>query len=119
MKLNIKSGPPEIRRPAYDKDFSYKAIYWHGRPFNAVYPIAIDGPLQSDRMIAQQGAFTIHGSDADFFDKHGGDCLRKIILKPESKVEAKEFLKHANLNAFSLYPDIVGMSRHIVRRHFG
>lgn len=119
VKLNSKSGPAEIRRPVYDKDFNYKAIYWQGRPFNAVCPIAIDGPLQNDRMVAQQGAFTIHGSDAEFFEKYGSDCLRKIILKPDSKPGAREFLEHANLNAFSLYPDIVGMARHIVRRHFG
>ena len=118
IKLNAKSGPSEIRRPGNERDFDYKAIYWYGRPFNAVYPIAIDGPLQSDRMVAQQGAFTIHGSDVGFFDTHAADCLRKIIMRPECKDGAREFLSHANLNAYSLYPDMIGMARHIVRKHF-
>lgn len=118
IKLNSKSGPEEIRRPGIEKDFDYKSIYWNGRPFNAVYPIAIDGPLLSDRMVAQQGAFTIHGSDEDFFDTQATDCLRKIVIRPEAKAGAREFLLHANLNAYSLYPDMIGMARHIVRKHF-
>ena len=117
IRLNLKSSAPEIRRPAKDKDFNYKSIYWHGRPVSPAYPIAIDSPLQNARMVAQQGAFTIHGSQADFFDVAGQDCVRKIILKPGAKSGAREFLEHANLNAFSIYPDIVGMARHIVRKH--
>ncbi len=118
-KLNSKSGPSEIRRSVNDPAFDYKQIYWHGRPFNAVYPIAIDGPLQNDRMVAQQGAFTLHGSNVDYFDTDGYDCLRKIVMKPGTKAGAREFLEHSNLNAYSIYPDIVGMARHIVRKHIG
>lgn len=118
-KLNSKSGPAEIRRPMLDPAFDYKSIYWHGRPFSPAYPIAIDGPLQSNRMVAQQGAFTVHGTLDDFFDVEGQDYIRKIVMKPGAKAGAREFLEHANLNAFSLYPDIVGMARHIVRKHLG
>lgn len=118
-KLNSKSGSAEVRRPTSDVNFEYKKIYWHGIPFKAVYPIAIDGPLQNDRMIAQQGAFTLHGSDFDYFDTNGHDCLRKIVMKPGAKAGAREFLEYSNLNAYSIYPDIVGMARHIVRKHIG
>jgi len=116
-KLNLKSGRAEVRRPTNDQDFDYKSIYWNHRPFNAIYPIAIDGPFQNDRMIAQQGAFTLHGSQTDFFDNDGQDCLRKIVMKPGAKSGAREFLEYSNLNAYSIYPDIVGMARHIVRKH--
>ena len=119
LKLNSKSGPKEVRRPTNDKDFNYKSIYWYSRPFNAVYPIAIDGPLQNDRMVAQQGAFTLHGSQFDFFETDGQDCLRKIVMKPGAKTGAREFLEYSNLNAYSIYPDIIGMARHIVRKHLG
>jgi hypothetical protein len=118
-KLNSKSGHAEIRRPVNDLAFDYKQIYWQGRPFNPVYPIAIDGPLQNDRMVAQQGAFTLHGADVDYFDTNGHECLRKIVMKPGAKFGAREFLEHSNLNAYSIYPDIVGMARHIVRKHIG
>lgn len=118
-KLNSKSGLTQIRRAANDQNFEYKKIYWQGIPFNAVYPIAIDGPLQNDRMVAQQGAFTVHGSNHEYFETDGFDCLRKIVMKPGAKPGAREFLEHANLNAYSIYPDIVGMARHIVRKYFG
>jgi hypothetical protein len=119
LKLNARSGSREVRRPANEQEFRYKSIYWESRPFDAVYPIAIDGPLQNDRMVAQQGAFTLHGSKTDFFETDAHDCLRKIVLKPGAKVGAREFLEYSNLNAFSIYPDIVGMARHIVRKHLG
>lgn len=119
LRLNAMSGANEIRRPTHDLTFDYKSIYWHGRPFNAVNPIAIDGPLQNGRMVAQQGAFTVHGSNLDFFETSGRECVRKIIIKPSAKQGAREFLEHANLNAFTIYPDIVGMARHIVRKHLG
>jgi hypothetical protein len=119
-QLNARSGgKAEVLRPTNDQNFNYKSIYWHNSPVTAVYPIAIDGPLQNDRMVAQQGAFTLHGSQTDFFDTDGQDCLRKIIMKPGAKSGAREFLEYSNLNAYSIYPDIVGMARHIVRKHFG
>lgn len=119
IKLNMKSGAAEVRRPTNDSDFNYKSIYWHGRPFSPVYPIAIDSPLQNARMVAQQGAFTVHGSESGFSLSLAVDCLRKIIMKPGAKSGAREFLEHANLNPFRLYPDIVGMARHIARKHLG
>ncbi len=119
LKLNSMSGAADIRRPANDIDFNYKYIYWQNRPFKANYPIAIDGPLQNSRMIAQKGAFTVHGSKTDFFDDGGEECVRKIIITPGAKSGAREFLEHSNLNAYTIYPDIVGMARHIVRKHLG
>ncbi|MDR3014220.1 FRG domain-containing protein [Delftia acidovorans] len=118
-KLNSKSGIPEIRRPITETNFEYKKIYWHDIPFKAIHPIAIDSPLQNDRMVAQQGAFTLHGSYSDYFDTDGQDCLRKIVMKAGAKPGAREFLEYSNLNAFSIYPDIMGMARHIVRKHLG
>jgi hypothetical protein len=118
IRLNQKSGKSGILRPTNDEKFQYKSVYWDNAPFKAVYPIAIDGPLQNHRMIAQSGAFTVHGSDLDFFDGTGQDCVQKIILGPKAKPAAREFLEHANLNPFSLYPDLFGMARHIVRKHF-
>jgi FRG domain len=117
-KLNTMSGRPDIVRPTNEPSFSYKAIYWENKPFKAIYPIAIDGPLQTSRLVAQSGAFTAHGSQVDFFATAASDCLRAISLEPSAKEEAREFLEHANLNAFSLYPDIVGMARHISRKFF-
>lgn len=119
VALNKESGLSEVKRPTNDPNFDYKSIYWLNLPFKANKPIAIDGPFQNNRMVAQQGAFTVHGSESLFFENSGLDCLRKIVLTASAKAGAREFLEHSNLNAYSIYPDIVGMARHIVRKHLG
>lgn len=118
QNLNGKSGRSGVVRPANESDFNYKSIYWENKPFKALYPIAIDSAFQSSRIAAQSGCFTVHGSEIDFFWDGASDCLRVIILNPGAKQGAREFLEHANLNAFTLYPDIVGMSRYIVQKYF-
>lgn len=119
LKLNKKSGLDEIKHAPGDSSFEYKSIYWHGRPFGASFPIAIDPPLQSGRMVAQNGTFTVHGANPEPLDQQASQCIRRIVLKPGAKRGGREFLEFANLNAFSIYPDIVGMARHIVRKHLG
>jgi hypothetical protein len=117
LKLNTKSNIPGIKRPHYDESFDYKNVYWHGRPFSPIFPIAIDGRLHNDRLRAQSGSFTVHGTDTASLDDQVPDITRVIILQSSAKPEAREFLEHANLNPFRIYPDIVGMARHIVKKH--
>lgn len=119
LALNKESGLEEIKRVPNEKDFSYKSIYWRGKPLKASYPIAIDCALQNDRLVAQSGSFTVHGSKLNPIDEQVPGCIHKIVLSSSVKPEAREFLEYANLNAFSIYPDIVGMARHISRKHLG
>jgi hypothetical protein len=117
LGLNALSGLDEIKRVPNDAEFKYKSIYWHGRPFKAVFPIAIDSAFQNDRIAAQSGSFTVHGAKLDPIDDQAPSGICKIVLRSSAKPEAREFLEYANLNTFSIYPDIVGMARHIVRKH--
>jgi len=117
IALNTLSGVSGIRRPENDPNFGYKSIYWEGRPFYPNFPIAIDGALHNSRLRSQNGTFTVHGLDSKPLDAQVPNCLRKVVLSAAVKPEAREFLEHANLNAFSIYPDIVGMARHIQRKH--
>lgn len=117
VALNKKSGLKEVKHALADREFRYKSIYWEGKPFAPSFPIAIDPPLQSGRMVAQNGTFTVHGANAEPLETQTAGCVRRIVLKPAAKPEAREFLDYANLNSFSIYPDIVGMARHIARKH--
>jgi hypothetical protein len=117
LALNELSGLKEIKRARSDPDFGYKAVYWQGRPFSPNLPIAVDGIFNSDRLRAQRGVFTVHGRDAKSLDQQVPSVVRKVVLPAVVKSEAREFLEHANLNAFSIYPDIVGMAQHIIRKH--
>jgi len=119
IRLNQKQGLTEIKRVPDGSTFGYKSVYWQNNPISAIYPIAVEGIFQSDRMFAQRGSFTVHGSDCRPLEIQAADCVRKILIKPAVRRLAREFLEHANLNIFSIYPDIQGMSRHISQKYFG
>lgn len=118
LALNHLSGKNEVVNLPDDKDFIYDAIYWHNRPFRAEKPIAIRPPLQSDRIRAQKGVFTVHGNGEETaqFENYASGCFKKIILPALAKEEARNFLRWANLDEFTIYPDIVGMAQHIKRK---
>ncbi|WP_219702748.1 FRG domain-containing protein [Marinomonas lutimaris] len=114
--LNRLSGREEVINIPEDKTFDYKTIYWDNRPIKLEKPIAIRPPHQSDRLRAQKGVFTVHGAIEGSFEELAQDCFRKIILSSDAKEEAKDFLKWANLDEYTIYPDIVGMAQHIKRK---
>ncbi len=114
--LNRLSGREKIINVPEDKGFDYKSIYWEKRPFQVEKPLAIRPNHQSDRITAQKGVFTVHGTMDSGFESSAADCYRKIVLPSEAKEEAKDFLKWANLDEYTIYPDIVGMANHIKRK---
>jgi len=114
--LNESSGINEIKSLPDDGEFDYKSIYWHKRPFAALHPIAVRPPLQSERLFAQRGVFTIHGNSTAALEKQCPLAIRKVTLPAVAKSGARRFLEYANLDEYAIYPDILGMSRHIVRK---
>lgn len=119
VALNRLSGIPEIKNLPDDATFSYRSVYWDKKPFAAQHPIAVIPPLQTERVFAQRGAFTVHGEDARPLEDQCPMVVKKVILKEEAKEAAREFIEHANLDEYSIYPDIVGMSRHLRKKVFG
>lgn len=118
IKLNRKCGIRKIKEIP-DKNFEYKAIYWHNEPFSAEYPIAIAPPFQNPRMLAQNGTFTIHGSNRIAIEDLVPDAVVKVPL-PESTLDgAKEFIEYADLNPHKIYPDLLGIAEHLKRKHLG
>lgn len=116
VSLNRLSGREDVINVPEDKGFDYKTIYWEKRPVQIEKPLAIRPGQQSDRIRAQKGVFTVHGIPGSGFENAAVDCYRKIILPSEAKEEAKDFLKWANLDEYTIYPDIVGMAHHIKRK---
>lgn len=107
--LNSKSGKSEVRR-CDEKDFDYKRIFWDKHPFAAPNPIAIEPPLRNDRINAQKGMFTIHGEDERGVDEIHPDCLRKVAIPKDAIEAAREYLEFADINEFSLFPDVTGLA---------
>lgn len=114
--LNRLSGRGDVISVPEDKNFDYKKIYWEKVPFQVERPLAIRPSQISDRLRAQKGTFTIFGTAGSTFESSAPECFRKVILPSAAKKEAREFLKWSNLDEYTIYPDIVGMARHIKRK---
>lgn len=115
LSLNRLSGRDVINLPE-DKKFAYKTMYWEHNPVRIERPVAVRPSHQSDRLRAQKGMFTVHGTKESGFESCASECYRKVILSSDAKLEARDFLKWANLDEYTIYPDIVGMSQHIKRK---
>jgi hypothetical protein len=118
VALNSHSGLTGVKHLP-DNDFEYQSVYWHNRPFAAVNPIAIELPFQNPRILAQRGVFTVHGSNPACLAAQCQDAARMVVLPVTAQDAAREFLKHANLNESSIYPDIFGIVQHIESQAFG
>jgi hypothetical protein len=116
IALNRLSGRDGVITVPEDKLFDYQTIYWEKRPIQIEKPIAIRPSQVSDRIRAQKGTFTVFGTESAPFESHASGCFRKVILPGAAKEEAREFLKWANLDEYTIYPDIVGMARHIKKK---
>ena len=111
-KLNRLSGRDIINLPE-EKGFEYQTLYWANNPIKIEKPLAIRPTQQSDRLRAQNGVFTVHGTLESGFENTASNTFKKIILSSAAKSDARDFLKWANLDEYTIYPDIVGMARHI------
>ena len=116
--LNRLSGRHEIIGLPEDASFEYKKTYWENRPVKIERPLAIQPNYISDRLKAQAGRFTVFGTVDGNFENTAKDCFRRIILPASAKAEARIFLKWANLNEFTIYPDMVGIANHIKTKIF-
>jgi hypothetical protein len=116
VALNRLSGRDDVISIPEDKAFDYKTIYWEKRPVRIDRPLALRPAQQSDRLRAQKGTFTVCGTDGGSFERTAQECFKKVILPSAAKQEAREFLKWANLDEYTIYPDIVGMAHHIKRK---
>jgi len=109
------TGSPGLKRVG-DPGFAYRSVYWEKQPFAPRLPIAMEPQFQNERLFAQRGVFTVHGDDPRGLYEQYPECVRKVLLPVAAREAALEFLDFANLNEFSVFPDIVGISRHLTRK---
>lgn len=114
LALNKISGIREIFVvPRDDEKFGYTKIYWDHSPFAATAPIAIEPILLNDRMLAQRGMFTVHHDEIDPIEDKFPQAIKKVILPTTAVRAAIEFLELSNLNMFSVFPDLAGLSDYL------
>jgi hypothetical protein len=87
-------------------------LLWHT-------PMAIYAYQRSDRMFAQRGTFTIHGTRLEAIDKlfcDRPDILRKVDLPTAAIPKAREFLRLAGIGHRQLFPDLDGVARSLCEK---
>ncbi|MDF7822255.1 FRG domain-containing protein [Runella sp. MFBS21] len=111
IKLNTKSGINKIYRLPYEENkYSYSKIYWEKTPMKANAPIAIEPIFRNDRILAQRGMFTVHHDDIAPIEDVFPDSIKKVILPGDAIESVQEFLKIANIDEFSVFPDLSGVA---------
>lgn len=87
--------------------------------FQWKYPVAIYPPQKSDRMHAQRGWFTIHGTKITAMNKMPElkKCLSKIIIPNYLTNEIHEYLGHAGITDHTMFPDLSGLSKYLAKKY--
>jgi hypothetical protein len=96
--------------PEDEKEFGYTKIYRDYNPFAATAPIAIEPIFINDRMLAQRGMFTVHHDKTEPLEDAFPSAIKKVILPSKTIPAALEFLELSNINEFSVFPDLEGLS---------
>jgi hypothetical protein len=93
------------------------------RPFNvqpnllrSPSPIAVEPPFSNPRILAQQGCFTVHGSNQDPIDQVAGMAgfLLKIEIEPGDTPKIRQDLEQLGFRGEWIYQDLDRLSKRIV-----
>jgi len=116
-KYSSKIGIPIV--PGECMGLSYIDNYIKKIPFPPTYPIAIKSNFINERIMAQRGMFTVHGDDLTDLEKLCPKAVKKFVIANKAVPEIKEFLEIANINEFTVFPDLHGLSDYINKKYFG
>ncbi|MBU3145991.1 FRG domain-containing protein [Clostridium sp. CF012] len=116
--LNTQStGKESILVPELDIEVNYYDDFIKKITIQNKDPIAIYPKKQSPRVFAQKGVFTIFGSNEKPLEKLYPTCLTKFEIPIDAIPEANTFLKLAGIDEFSIYPDLDGLARLLIKKH--
>ena len=118
MELNRLSaiGEPRILDPQADRDFILRFLKRGPRERNRPsLPVAVNPTWSTDRLIAQKGTFTIHGSLFSL-DKAGVPSLVAIRIPEEKKPGLRTELRRVGVDEMTLFPELEHSCRHLKMR---
>jgi hypothetical protein len=81
-------------------------------------PIAILAARSNERIVAQQGCFTVHGHSMlslDDLAEQADIRIARLVFDPATIGEVRRELETCGVHAFSLFPDLDHAARHILR----
>lgn len=76
-------------------------------------PLAIYPRRSNDRIFAQRGLFTIHGTDERALNLLCPDCVHRINIPKRLAPKLRRLVQNFGVNKYSVYPDFKGLSDHL------
>jgi len=99
-----------------DETYDYGELL-DGNKFHWTMPVAIYPIQRSNRVRAQRGWFTIHGSAHRPLEVQAPDSVAQVLF-PESAVDdAMRFFEQAGLNEYTVYADLDSLARELHRKN--
>ena len=79
-------------------------------------PVAIQPPLNSKRIVAQKGCFTIHGSNVKPLEEYKklAPFLQRIDIAHDAVYNIKEELQVSGMTETLIYPELAGLGRELI-----
>lgn len=117
FKLNEESfGNSELYTPSnlrgtYSEYFLDREKQLEGKA------VAISPLRHNPRVFNQRSGFTLHENITDPLETLFPKALTKILIPKDAIKDAKKFLKLSSVSEFSLFPDLDGLSRELMREY--
>ncbi len=80
-------------------------------------PVAIYPNRSNDRIFAQRGLFTIHGSNERALEDIYPDCVERINITKPLLPKLQKLLSTFGINKYSVYPDFQGLCDYLKQQY--
>lgn len=104
--------------PDISKDTQIKTLYDFGSTVST-YPVAITGPMNNERIVAQKGVFTLFPNSAPYqnLDEKVGaeEFLVKLFIKEANVASIRKELSRMGMSESTLFPDLTHLAVELKR----
>lgn len=113
---SLSTGKTQFLMPR--ETTSYEDFLFGKAHFND-YSVALYPVRNSNRVVAQQGVFTLQGNSLLPLDaEHGGALvnngdLKKIVLTENLRDDVARYLEISGVNYYTLFPDLDGLAKEV------
>jgi|WetSurMetagenome_2_1015567.scaffolds.fasta_scaffold10028_5 hypothetical protein len=99
--------------PDNQNELDYIKNYLNKNPVSPQFPIAVRPDFSNSEKEVRRWLFTIHGDDLTPIEQLCSDAVLKVILSKDMIEGAIDFLEFVNINEYTVFPDITGISDYL------
>lgn len=81
--------------------------------------VAVQSVARTPRVLSQRGAFTFHRDYETPLEELCPDLIHRVVIPRTVIQEAKSFLRLAGITEATLFPDLDGIARHLLKTEGG